>query len=339
MVSKILKNMQNATHLILCPVCNDQKENDAIWQELLIDSTSEHRIVQILRLIAKEDSEEQVNRLLTHVQPYITYQEITIHPHIQRIWGSLHLVIKDLIAFPKMEKIMGDLWEIWQKSYTDYTPPWWGLGFCSMLYRLDPPEWNPSLFSTIFHSALNLFSFFRVMGMEAPNSDLIAWIKDQSSAIDPDSSDTILDSYKSAMQGILYTKQKPLLDQIFRDFHEFPPLFQQTIIDETFNNSLHPYMEQLHEIFKLATEETFATEITDFYSERNLDFERQKKEIDYAEKQEKKVFNRELEAVEKEYDIWQNARHKSGRRMEEVAGRLVAEKYRPLIEQHIENYC
>ena len=202
---------------------------------------------------------------------------MTIHPHIQRIWGSLHLVIKDLIAFPKMEKIMGDLWEIWQKSYTDYTPPWWGLGFCSMLYRLDSPEWNPSLFSTIFHSALNLFSFFRVMGMEAPNSDLIAWIKDQSSAIDPDSSDTILDSYKSAMQGILYTKQKPLLDQIFRDFHEFPPLLQQTIIDETFNNSLHPYMEQLHEIFKLATEDTFATEITDFYSERNLNFERQKK--------------------------------------------------------------
>ena len=55
--------------------CNDQKENDAIWQELLIDSTSEHRIVQILRLIAKEDSEEQVNRLLTHVQPYITHQK------------------------------------------------------------------------------------------------------------------------------------------------------------------------------------------------------------------------------------------------------------------------
>ena len=45
-----------------------------------------------------------------------------------------------------------------------------------------------------------------------------------------------------------------------------------------------------------------------------------------------------METVEKEYDIWQNARHESERRMEEVAGRLVAQKYRPLIEQHIENY-
>jgi hypothetical protein len=320
---------QMKTH-IFCDKCANLWTKSQLLDELNDPNVNNQRIRQIVRQLTKKNLDSELIQLCERLLHAFDQPLESISPSLQRIWSEFHFIAKDLYEQPKTRPFFGK-WVATIKKH-NYLNNWIGLGMLRILYRLDESAMNHVFHELLKDSQFNFFQFFRTMGQYTRNSSMIDFFLQFHSQ-----SSEIHDNIHHALQGLLFTLQKPILDDIANRFLEFPPELQRTIIITLYKLGAASSTDILEGIFN-DSQKQIGDDLHRFFETVRKDAEMKAALKDEEAVAYEAAISAEKIAVKPEYNEWKLKKGPSPIQMRDIAGKLVLQKYKPLIESHVQTY-